>query len=101
MAIEPAIDIDPSNIMTDTTAAGSPLTVGGSDILMSTYFTNKLNCCRAICCQGTGTIGIKRLNDAGFTQYAVTPGYYIYGFILAVGSTSHGSSAGMTFIPEV
>lgn len=97
-----AFDQDLMTTNTGNNGSGQPITVGASDLLMSTYFTAEgyPNYARAIYCCGTGNIGIKRAGDSGFTSYPVTPGQYIYGRIVAVGSTSDGSSAGMTFIPE-
>lgn len=88
---------DPSHLLTTTT---SPVqTAGASDVLMSTLF----NCgySHRIYCNVSGTIGIKRANDSAFVSYTVFAGQYIDGRILAVGSTSDGTSAGMTWIAEV
>lgn len=86
-------------ILTSTTSALT--TVGGADIVMSSFFQNDSGVAHRIYCNTSGTIGIKRLNDAGFTSYTVAAGQYIDGRILAVGSTSDGSSVGMQFIAEV
>jgi hypothetical protein len=103
-AVKPE-DLDPSNLMTSTTS--SLQTVGTStDTVFATancfpQLTNQPTFVRRIKCCLTGTIGIKRVNDTGFTPYPCNAGDYIDGFIVAIGgSTSDGSSAGMQFIAE-
>lgn len=85
-----------------TTNTGAVQTVGGSDILMSAIFSahGYPTYARRIRAGGAGTIGIKRAGDSAFVPYPVNQGDYIDGRIVAVGSTSDGSSVGMTFIPE-
>jgi hypothetical protein len=97
---------DPSNLLTNLTS--SLQTVGGSDIVFASaagtvfsQLTTQPVFVRRVCCQGTGTIGIKRFWDTAFTSYTVAAGAYIDGNIIAVGSTSNGSSSGMTFIAEI
>lgn len=72
-----------------TTTVGQ--TLGASDVLMSAVFT--CGECHRVRANGAGNIAIKRLNDAGFTVYAVSAGDYIDGRIIAVGGTGSGSSA--------
>jgi hypothetical protein len=90
---------DPSNLLTSTTSAVQ--TAGASDVLMSTLFSNSAGVAHRIKACATGTIGIKRINDSAFVSYPVFQGDYIDGRIIAVGSTSDGTSSGMTWIAEV
>lgn len=93
-SVEPT---DPVHLLTTTT---SPVqAAGASDVLMSSLFNSSF-AHRIFACV-TGTIGIKRSNDSGFVSYPVVQGQYIDGRIAAVGSTSDGTSAGMTWIAEV
>jgi hypothetical protein len=90
---------DPVNLLTSTT---SPVqTAGGSDVLMSSLFSNSAGLAHRIFAGGNGSIGIKRVNDSAFVSYPVIQGQYIDGRILAVGSTANGTSVGMTWIAEV
>lgn len=92
------------DILTSTTSAVQ--TAGGSDVTLSATqlstfgasgypsFARRIKACSA------GTIGIKRINDSAFVPYPVAAGDYIDGRIIAVGGTSNGTSAGMTWIAE-
>ncbi len=69
----------------------SGFTISTADVLMSTIF----NCgfCRRVVAQAAGNVAIQRQADSGFTVYALTAGQDVQGQIVAVGSTTHGSSA--------
>jgi hypothetical protein len=100
MAFNEPISND-QDVLTSGTSAVQ--TVGASDILMASLFTainGFPNYARRIVCCVSGTIGIKRINDASFVPYPCFQGDRIDGRIIAVGSTSDGSSAGMQFIAE-
>lgn len=93
---------------TGNNGSGQPITVGASDVLMSSLFPGGNGFptyARQIYAipSGVSTIGIKRQGDPGFTSYPIPAGVvgqYFGGRIVAVGSTSNGSSAGVQFIAE-
>ena len=95
---------DPAHVLTGLT--GTAQTVGASDIVFASasvfpQLTTQPTFVRRIYCQGSGTIGIKRYWDTAFVSYTVTAGTYIDGQIIAIGSTSDGSSGGLAFIAEI
>ena len=99
-------DLDPSNLM--TTCTSSVITIAGGECVFATVSPNAFpnlaanpTFVRRIYCCTSGSIAIKRVNDAAFTVYPCTQGQYIDGYIIAIGNTTDGTTNGLQFIAEL